>query len=62
LGQARGKTVAQMALAWLLADPVITSPIIGANTVEQWDELAGALDVKLSADEKKELDELTKWD
>jgi aryl-alcohol dehydrogenase-like predicted oxidoreductase len=62
LGQARDKTIAQMALAWLLADPVITSPIIGANTVEQWNEIAGALDVKLSADEKQELDELSKWE
>jgi len=62
LGRARGKTVAQMALAWLLTDPLITSPIIGANTVEQWNEIAGALDVTLSEDEKKELDELTKWE
>ena len=61
IGQARGKTVAQMALAWMLADPVVTSPIVGANTVEQWNELAGALDVKLSEEEKRELDEWSKW-
>jgi aryl-alcohol dehydrogenase-like predicted oxidoreductase len=62
MGQARGKSVAQMALAWMLADPVITSPIIGANTVEQWNEIAGALDVTLGEDEKKELDELSRWE
>lgn len=62
MGRSRGKTVAQVALAWLLADPVITSPIVGANTVEQWIEIAGALDVKLSEDEKRELDELSKWE
>ncbi len=62
MGQARGKTVAQMALAWMLADPVITSPIIGANTVEQWNEIAGAIDLTLSEEEKKELDELSKWE
>ncbi len=61
MGRSRGKTVAQMALAWLLADPMITSPIVGANTVEQWTEIAGALDVALSEDEKKELDELSRW-
>jgi aryl-alcohol dehydrogenase-like predicted oxidoreductase len=62
MGQSRDKTVAQMALAWLLADPVITSPIVGANTVEQWNEIAGAIDVALSETEKKELDELSKWE
>jgi aryl-alcohol dehydrogenase-like predicted oxidoreductase len=61
MAQARGKTVAQMALAWLLADPLITSPIIGANTVEQWNEIAGAVEVKLSEDELHELNERTKW-
>ncbi|MGH2593832.1 MAG: aldo/keto reductase [Anaerolineae bacterium] len=62
MGQSHGKTVAQIALAWLLADPLITSPIIGANMVEQWNELAGALDVNLSEEEKKELGELSKWE
>jgi aryl-alcohol dehydrogenase-like predicted oxidoreductase len=62
MGEARGKTVAQMALAWMLVDPVVTSPIIGANTVEQWNEIAGALDVKLSEEDKRELDELSKWE
>jgi len=62
MGEARGKSVAQMALAWLLADPVITAPIVGANTVAQWNEIAGALEVSLSEDEKNELDELSKWE
>ncbi len=34
--------LAQMALAWLLAQPTVTAPIIGANTVEQLDQLLGA--------------------
>lgn len=62
MGQARGKTVAQMALAWMLADPIITSPIIGANTVEQWSEITGALDVTLTEEEKKQLDEMSRWE
>lgn len=62
IGESHGKTTLQIALAWMLADEVITSPIIGANTVEQWNEIAGALDVELSAEERKQLDELSKWD
>ena len=62
MGRARSKTVTQIALAWMLADPVITSPIIGTNTVEQWSEIAGALDVKLSDDQMQELNERTKWE
>ncbi|MGB7874657.1 MAG: aldo/keto reductase [Anaerolineales bacterium] len=54
-------TVTQVSLAWLLADPVISSPIIGATTLEQLEENLGALDVKLTAEEKQELDELTAW-
>jgi len=55
-------TLAQIALAWLLAKPIVTSPIIGATTLEQLDENLGALDVKLTNDEKKVLDELTAWE
>jgi len=61
MGKARGKTMAQIAIAWLLADPVITSPIIGANTVAQLTELLGATAFQLSAEEKKKLDDLTAW-
>lgn len=54
-------SVAQIALAWMLANPVITSPIIGATTLEQLDENLGALGVKLSDEEKKLLDDSTHW-
>lgn len=52
-------TVAQVALAWLLAHPVVTSPIIGATSLEQLDENLGVLDLKLTVEEKNVLDELT---
>jgi aryl-alcohol dehydrogenase-like predicted oxidoreductase len=55
-------SVTQVSLAWLLADPVITSPIIGATSLEQLDENLGALDVKLTGEEKQTLDELTAWE
>jgi aryl-alcohol dehydrogenase-like predicted oxidoreductase len=54
-------TVTQVSLAWLLSDPVITSPIIGATCPEQLEENLGALDVNLTMEEKRQLDELTTW-
>jgi len=54
-------SISQIALAWMLADPVITSPIIGATSIEQLNENLGALTVKLAADEMTLLDKLTEW-
>ena len=61
IGKTRGKTVAQTALAWQLSNPVITSPIIGANTPDQLNDLLGAAGYRLSEDEVKRLNDLTKW-
>ena len=54
-------TISQVALAWMLADPVITSPIIGATSIAQLDENLGALKVKLSEDEMAMLNKMTAW-
>ena len=54
-------SISQIALAWMLADPVITSPIIGATSIEQLHENLGALNVKLAEDEMISLDKLTEW-
>lgn len=54
-------SVSQIALAWMVSDPVITSPIIGPNTIGQWADNLGALDIKLSAEEKEALDNATQW-
>lgn len=59
---AHNATIAQIALAWMLADPVITSPIIGATSIEQLNDNLGALKVKLSAEEKEALDKMTGWE
>jgi aryl-alcohol dehydrogenase-like predicted oxidoreductase len=60
MGQTRGdKTIAQMALAWLLTLPFVTSPIIGANTVEQLNESLGTAGQRLTAQEMRQLDEIT---
>jgi aryl-alcohol dehydrogenase-like predicted oxidoreductase len=55
-------TVAQIALAWILDRPAVTSPIIGATTLEQLDENLRALRVKLADEEKKALEEMTMWE
>jgi L-glyceraldehyde 3-phosphate reductase len=43
LAQKRGQTLAQMALAWVLRDPRMTSALIGASRVEQIEDAVGAL-------------------
>lgn len=50
---------AQVALAWLLAKPAITAPIIGARRVEQLDDALGAVELTLSDEELRQLDEAT---
>jgi L-glyceraldehyde 3-phosphate reductase len=53
----RGQTLAQMAIAWALRDPRVTSALIGARTVEQLDNSLGALDnLDFSAEELAEID------
>ena len=49
------------ALAWQLAQPVITAPIIGANTVEQLRDSLAALDVTLSEEQNQRLNEASSW-
>lgn len=49
-------SVAAVALAWLLANPTVTAPIIGANSPEQLAELLPAPELRLSAIELKSLD------
>jgi aryl-alcohol dehydrogenase (NADP+) len=56
LAQQRGVSNAQIALAWMLHKPGITSPIIGASKLHHLDELIAALDIHLSSDEISALD------
>ena len=53
-----GHAPADVALAWLLTNPVVTAPIIGPRTVEQVDGAMGALEVELDADAVERLDEI----
>ncbi|MFD1950920.1 aldo/keto reductase [Sphingomonas arantia] len=56
IAEAKGVSVAQIALAWLLHQPVVTSVIVGAKRVEQLSENIAAADVVLSVEELKTLD------
>ena len=53
----RGISRAQVALAWLLAKPVITAPIVGATKLEHLDDAIASVNVKLSVDEVTALEE-----
>jgi aryl-alcohol dehydrogenase-like predicted oxidoreductase len=62
VGQAYGASASQMAIAWILANPTISSAIIGANTVEQLEETVSGADVELKASDKQMLDDVTAWE
>jgi aryl-alcohol dehydrogenase (NADP+) len=57
LAQRRGVTPAQVALAWLLHQPGVTAPIVGASKMEHLEEAVAALDLKLSLEERAFLEE-----
>lgn len=57
IARARGASNAQIALAWLLARPAVTAPIIGARRMEHLEEAVAALDIELSAEEIARLEE-----
>jgi aryl-alcohol dehydrogenase-like predicted oxidoreductase len=57
VAKARGVARAQIALAWLLAKPVITAPIVGATKLYHLDDAIAAVDVKLSTEEIAALEE-----
>jgi L-glyceraldehyde 3-phosphate reductase len=57
LARGRGQTLAQLALAWTLRDPRVTTTLIGATSVAQLEMNVGALDrLDFSADELAEID------
>jgi len=57
VAQRRGQTLAQMALAWTLRDPRVTSTLVGASSVAQLEQNVGAIDkLQFSTDELREID------
>lgn len=61
IGRAHGQGIPQVALAWLLANPLITAPIIGANTVQQLQASLAAVGLRLDEAELQILDEISDW-
>jgi aryl-alcohol dehydrogenase-like predicted oxidoreductase len=62
IGKEKGDySISQVALAWLLSDQLVTSPIIGPRTLEQLQDNLGAAGLRLSPAEKESLDEASSW-
>jgi aryl-alcohol dehydrogenase-like predicted oxidoreductase len=61
MAKQNGKSISQVALAWLLSDPLITSPIIGPRSLEQLHDNLGAAGFRLAPEEKKMLDDVSAW-
>jgi aryl-alcohol dehydrogenase-like predicted oxidoreductase len=62
IGSAHNATIAQTAIAWVLANPTVSSAIIGANDLDQLTDTMKGADIELSAEEKASLDEVTAWE
>lgn len=62
VAQAHEATVAQVAIAWILANTAVTSAIIGANTVSQLTDTVHGATLHLSQSEKESLDAVTAWE
>ena len=58
VARARGVKPAQIALAWLLRRPGVVAPIVGASKVQHLDDAVDALEICLSDDEARSLEEL----
>jgi L-glyceraldehyde 3-phosphate reductase len=52
IAQARGQSMAEMAIAWVLRHPIVTSALIGASRVQQIDDIVGALKNLTFSDEE----------
>jgi aryl-alcohol dehydrogenase-like predicted oxidoreductase len=53
-----GVKPAQLALAWVLANPAVTAPIVGASKMEHLEDALSVLNIKISDEDKKALEEL----
>jgi aryl-alcohol dehydrogenase-like predicted oxidoreductase len=58
MAQSKDCTMVQLALAWVLHQPAITSPIVGPRTLDQMDEYLGAPSVTLTDEDRRQIDEL----
>ena len=61
IGQPQGKTIGQTALAWVLTNPLITAPIVGARNTEQLTESIDAAGYRLSDEDMTRLNTMRTW-
>jgi aryl-alcohol dehydrogenase-like predicted oxidoreductase len=61
VGRRRGQGPAQVALGWLLSNPLVTAPIVGANSVAQLQTSLSAVGSRLDDRDLKTLDEFSDW-
>jgi aryl-alcohol dehydrogenase-like predicted oxidoreductase len=61
MAEQKAKSISQVALAWLLTNPVITSPIIGPRNLEQLQDNLGSTEFRLTKEEKNLLDSASTW-
>ena len=59
IAKAHGCSPARLSLAWLLAKPVVTSVIIGAKRLDQLEDNLAAVELKLTPDELRQLDDVS---
>ena len=59
LADAKGCSLSQLALAWAMHQPGVTSPIIGPRTMEQIEDNLKALDVQITDDDRRHIDEVS---
>ena len=57
LAKKKGATMAQVALAWMFAKPLVSAPIVGTTSLANLEDILGSLDVKLTEEEIKLLEE-----
>lgn len=62
VADAHEASVAQTAIAWILANPAVTSAIIGANSIEQLRDTMRGAEISLTPEEKEMLDGVSKWE
>ncbi|MCC6603445.1 MAG: aldo/keto reductase [Anaerolineae bacterium] len=61
IGRIHNATIAQTAIAWVLANTAVSAAIIGANSIAQLEDTVGGAAVSLTPEEKAALDETTAW-
>jgi aryl-alcohol dehydrogenase-like predicted oxidoreductase len=62
IGGRYGKTVGHVALAWLRDEAIVTSPIIGANTVDQLQDTLGVVGFSITDEERQEIALASAWE